>query len=90
MDAEKEERFRCGVKNYSETAFCVNALKGVTFISTGELEVKDVQELELCQCPERGDLHFYEKNKIIIKEAWKCVNALKGATFISTYLQSVF
>ena len=34
MDAEKEERFRCGVKNYSETAFCVNALKGAAFIST--------------------------------------------------------
>ena len=41
-------------------------------------------EAELCQCPERGDLHFYT-NKPVVKEfETTCVNALKGATSIST------
>ena len=38
-----------------------------------------------CQCPERGDLHFYhEAEKKKAEKTKKCVNALKGATFIST------
>ena len=39
----------------------------------------------LCQCPERGDPHFY--TQVFLKEAssqLRCVNALKGATLIST------
>ena len=38
----------------------------------------------LCQCPERGDLHFYEDLKGSGRSVDGCVNALKGATFIST------
>ena len=38
----------------------------------------------MCQCPERGDLHFHEKLNPKRKGISKCVNALKGATFIST------
>ena len=39
----------------------------------------------MCQCPEWGDLHFYDyagsdKDKLFAY----CVNALNGATFIST------
>ena len=37
---------------------CVNALKGATFISTAKrLWADDIKIL--CQCPERGDLHFH-------------------------------
>ena len=38
---------------------CVNALKGATFISTKIFWSKNYRIIELCQCPERGDLHFY-------------------------------
>ena len=38
----------------------------------------------MCQCPERGDLHFYLHTTRKGYEASSCVNALKGATFIST------
>ena len=37
----------------------------------------------LCQCPERGDLHFYLEHSLH-QHSKVCVNALKGATFIST------
>ena len=39
--------------------YCVNALKGATSISTGSLFVESNDDLMMCQCPERGDLHFY-------------------------------
>ena len=38
----------------------------------------------VCQCPERGDLHFYEKRNQTSIHQKNRVNALKGATFIST------
>ena len=37
----------------------------------------------MCQCPERGDLHFHAWF-LASFETVDCVNALKGATFIST------
>ena len=37
---------------------CVNALKGATLISTSSLP-KTADFSDLCQCPERGDTHFY-------------------------------
>ena len=38
---------------------CVNALKGATFISTvTEDDIKKLMNHE-CQCPKRGNLHFY-------------------------------
>ena len=40
--------------------------------------------LRLCQCPERGGLHFYEEKYDYALKQLLCVNALKGATFIST------
>ena len=63
---------------------CVNALKGATFISTKVYD--DVEESDdLCQCPERGNLHFYKLLAHCNGAAfYECVNALKGATFIST------
>ena len=63
---------------------CVNALKGATLISSGKF-CGQVTDYELCQCPERGDPHFYYVTPQE-KEAWllQCVNALKGATLIST------
>ena len=74
-----EEIERCFTKEG-----CVNALKGATFISTEELMSK-AKEQKLCQCPERGDLHFYvDRNKVFVAPYTRCVNALKGATFIST------
>ena len=36
------------------------------------------------QCPERGNLHFYDALGYEMKIVKKCGNALKGATFIST------
>ena len=39
--------------------YCVNALKGATSISTKVTEKALNQAIEVCQCPERGDLHFY-------------------------------
>ena len=63
--------------------YCVNALKGATFISTLAVELQTNSWLIPCQCPERGDLHFYE-NIMIVGKLMNCVNALKGATFIST------
>ena len=38
----------------------------------------------MCQCPERGDLHFYKTGITGSGCAAWCVNALKGATSIST------
>ena len=38
----------------------------------------------MCQCPERGDLHFYSIIIGSVKLLERCVNALKGATSIST------
>ena len=38
----------------------------------------------LCQCPERGDLHFYQYVDVLVRVKNMCVNALKGATSIST------
>ena len=40
----------------------------------------------MCQCPERGDLHFYEREALVFYIVTNCVNALKGATFISTLI----
>ena len=65
-----------------------NALIGAIFISTlmsFSIETKKM----MCQCPERGNLHFYVRHS---EENWGencCVNALIGATFISTYTQLV-
>ena len=41
-------------------------------------------EDEWYQCPEWGNLHFYEYVEEAMKEIRGCVNALNGATFIST------
>ena len=64
-----------------------NALKGAGFISTTDTGNTIKYACRLCQCPERGDLHFHsnvhEKNYL----TENCVNALKGATFISTVPQ---
>ena len=64
---------------------CVNALKGATFISTEDIGIPGTVDEWMCQCPERGDLHFHllsvPRNRRFFE---KCVNALKGATFIST------
>ncbi len=38
----------------------------------------------MCQCPERGDLHFYQDEMVEKHAGIRCVNALKGATSIST------
>ena len=38
----------------------------------------------VCQCPERGDLHFYNSDETTEPNVQVGVNALKGATFIST------
>ena len=43
-----------------------------------------IQTRKRCQCPERGDLHFYETTKKTNEWIFRCVNALNGATFIST------
>ena len=46
--------------------------------------MRSFETLLLCQCPERGDLHFYDYlYKLVFTPDW-CVNALKGATSIST------
>ena len=37
----------------------VNVLEGVIFISTTTTTFNKVEIKEVCQCPERGDLHFY-------------------------------
>ena len=39
--------------------FGLNALNGATFISIERAKV-GANPLVLCQCPEWGDLHFYE------------------------------
>ena len=63
---------------------CVNALKGATFISTKESKCI-WRSIIMCQCPERGDLHFHgQRGRALITTSSYCVNALKGATFIST------
>ena len=60
-----------------------NALKGATFISTEK--IKNIKLMPIvCQCPERGDLHFHILQDLMQTAIQKCVNALKGATFIST------
>ena len=41
----------------------------------------------MCQCPERGDLHFYLESFPVMKALLMSVNALKGATSISTLPQ---
>ena len=41
----------------------------------------------MCQCPERGDPHFYSRRKKEVINNEICVNALKGATLISTDLE---
>gem|GEM_PF-6098865 len=38
----------------------------------------------VCQCPERGDPHFYRVTNYQRQGTPVCVNALKGATLIST------
>ena len=38
----------------------------------------------MCQCPERGDPHFYSITETTVEEEIESVNALKGATLIST------
>ena len=43
-----------------------------------------MEKKRVCQCPERGDLHFYERKLRISELKTVCVNALKGATSIST------
>ena len=59
-------------------------MNGATFISTHSADWIELLTM-LCQCPEWGDLHFYQ---IIPRrkdnEQSDCVNALNGATFIST------
>ena len=62
----------------------VNVLEGVIFISTTTTTFNKVEIKEVCQCPERGDLHFYRRKILIIILIILSVNALKGATFIST------
>ena len=42
-----------------QTMDCVNALKGATFISTRKYVNWYEDKHKKCQCPERGDLHFY-------------------------------
>ena len=42
-------------------AFCVNALKGATLISTFTFTCIKIRNAGLCQCPERGDPHFYNE-----------------------------
>ena len=37
----------------------VNALKGATLISTGDMIRSYSAVDQMCQCPERGDTHFY-------------------------------
>lgn len=41
-------------------AYCVNALNEATLISSGKF-CGQVTDYELCQCPEKGDPHFYRK-----------------------------
>ena len=40
--------------------------------------------IAVCQCPGRGDLHFYLDIQMVVYVPEESVNALKGATFIST------
>ncbi len=61
----------------------VNALNGATSIST-ETELAVIEKNEMCQCPEWGDLHFYEDLQSELEYVMECVNALNGATSIST------
>ena len=42
----------------------VNVLEGVIFISTTTTTFNKVEIKEVCQCPERGDLHFYEEKEL--------------------------
>ena len=44
----------------------------------------------MCQCPERGDLHFYMSTWKTVLVILLGVNALKGATFISTGIPNIY
>ena len=68
----------------NQNDFCVNALKGATFISTILAYNTGKSIDEMCQCPKRGDLHFHLLSERVFLMLLVCVNALKGATFIST------
>ena len=48
------------------TSSSVNALKGATLISTAIYATEKLAQM-VCQCPERGDPHFYESTKQRIK-----------------------
>ena len=61
----------------------VNALYGLTSISTGKYSVVD-GTLNLCQCPLRAYFHFYSRCTVQMNQHQKCVNALYGLTSIST------
>ena len=47
---------------FVQQKYCVNALKGATSISTMTIQQQRFRK-KLCQCPERGDLHFYTVNR---------------------------
>ena len=50
-------------KSIIQASPCVNALKGATFISTPELDLSAKAKINVCQCPKRGNLHFYTKEE---------------------------
>ena len=62
---------------------CVNALKRATLISTKAIFAAKIENT-MCQCPERGDTHFYDAKPETVVTGFSGVNALKGATLIST------
>ena len=62
-----------------------NALNGATFISTASVKIQFMTSSKECQCPEWGDLHFYEEYGVKANVVIEGVNALNGATFISTW-----
>ena len=62
---------------------CVNALNGLTSISTAN-ELECPITAEECQCPQRAYFHFYEREEKMNKKMKKSVNALNGLTSIST------
>ena len=60
----------------------VNALNGLTSISTTDSEIKQKVDA-VCQCPQRAYFHFYTID-IFMHSMRKRVNALNGLTSIST------
>ena len=56
------------VRLTSVTEQCVNALNGATFISTITVAEGKTSEAMLCQCPEWGDLHFYDMKEITVED----------------------